>query len=648
MLYQIIDGTLAAGGEIILEHFDFEIKGRDRIAIVGPNGAGKTTLLRLIAGELTLERDDRRQMTGVRLARNVTVGMLSQQVFPEADRTVEEEIMTICPSRDTWARERFDFEQEYDRIFTGFGFSKGDKEKKLSAFSGGEQTKIAMIRLLLMQPDILLLDEPTNHLDMETVEWLEQYLETYPKAVVMVSHDRFFFDRTAEIVYELTGRKLVRYVGNYTEYRRQKYKKIEIQKKQYEQQQAEINRLETLIERFKHKPKKAAFARSKKKVLERMKKLPKPDMLEEHLFTGDLLPAVPGNKWVLETEKLQPGYDRPLLELSLRIRKGQKIGIIGPNGAGKSTFLKTVAGILPPFKGRCQIGINIQMGYFDQQTAALDSDEQVLEHFHRKFPSMTEKEARQYLAAYLFEGVDVCKKVGQLSGGEKSRLVLAEILGMRPNFLVLDEPTNHMDIPAKETLESAFKAYRGTILFVSHDRYFIEQVADALLIFENGKASYYPFGYRHYLERKERIAAFGKNASASGSIRDNEAEDNMAAVIRAEDQALVAGLQNVPKGASLLGHELSTEQAFLDWQLRLAAEAMEQKEQRVVQLTEEMEAYRMEMYASSDWMVTLSEDYSKDVRLAEAMTAWQQACLDWYDIWQEIHENRDTQEISEI
>ncbi|MGN0205251.1 MAG: ribosomal protection-like ABC-F family protein [Coprococcus sp.] len=648
MLYQIIDGTLAAGGEIVLEHFDFEIKGRDRIAVVGPNGAGKTTLLRLIAGELSLERDDRRQMVGVRLARNVTVGMLGQQAFTETERTVEEELMAICPARDTWDRERFEFEQKYDRIFTGFGFSKADKGKKLSEFSGGEQTKIALIRLLLMQPDILLLDEPTNHLDVETVEWLERYLCSYPKAVVMVSHDRFFLDRTAEIVYELTGRRLLRYVGNYTEYRRQKYKKLEIQKKQYEQQQAEIARLEELIERFKHKPKKAAFARSKKKVLERMEKLPKPQALEEHLFTGDLLPAVPGSKWVMETEKLQIGYDRPLLEMSLRVRKGQKIGIIGPNGAGKSTFLKTAAGLIPPVKGRCQTGINIQMGYFDQQTAALDSEEQVLEHFHRLFPAMMEKEARQYLAAYLFGGADVCKTVSQLSGGEKSRLVLAEILALRPNFLVLDEPTNHMDIPAKETLESAFRAYKGTILFVSHDRYFIEQVADALLIFENGEASYYPFGYRHYLERKERIAAFGKNTSVSGDATDNGAGDDVAAVIRAEDQALIAGLQNVPKGASLLGHELSTEQAFLDWQLRLAAEAMEQKAHQVEMLTEKREERQMEIYRSSDWMLTLNEDFSKDAELEEAMTAWQQACLDWYDIWQELHASWDIQEISEI
>lgn len=329
MLYQIIDGTLAAGGEIVLEHFDFEIRGRDKIAVVGPNGAGKTTLLKLIAGELSLERDDKRQTTGVRLARNVTVGMLRQQAFTDTEKTVEEELMAICPVRDTWDRERFEFEKEYDRIFTGFGFSKEDKSKKLSEFSGGEQTKIALIRLLLMQPDILLLDEPTNHLDVETVEWLERYLKNYPKAVVMVSHDRFFLDRTAEIVYELKEKRLVRYAGNYTEYREQKLKKLAIRKKQYEQQQEEIDRLEELIERFKHKPKKAAFARSRKKILERMEKIPKPEALEEHLFTGDLLPEIPGGKWVLEAEELQIGYDKPLLELSLRVKEVRRLVLSG-------------------------------------------------------------------------------------------------------------------------------------------------------------------------------------------------------------------------------------------------------------------------------------------------------------------------------
>ncbi len=630
MLYQITDGTLAVGSEIVLSHFDFEIRGKDKIAIVGPNGAGKTTLLRLIAGELELERDDRRQLQGVRLARNVTVGMLAQQALKETDRTVEEELMAACPCKDAWERDRFDFEQEYDRIFTGFGFAKADKEKKLSEFSGGEQTKIAMIRLLLERPDILLLDEPTNHLDMATVEWLEHYLQSYPKAVVIVSHDRFFLDQTAEIVYELTENRLVRYVGNYTAYRQQKLKNIEIQKKRYEQQQAEIARLEELIERFRHKPRKAAFARSKKKALERMDKIPAPEKLEGHIFTGDLLPAKTGSKWVFEAEKLRIGYEKPLLELSLRIRWGQKIGVIGPNGAGKSTFLKTAAGLLPPLKGKCSQGQNIEMGYFDQQTAAFVSEKRVIEHFHERFPAMTEKEARQYLAAYLFGGSDAGKMVNALSGGERSRLILAEILCAKPNFLVLDEPTNHMDIQAKETLESAFGAYKGTILFVSHDRYFIQQVADALLIFEDGEASYYPFGYRHYLAHCQ---AGNRDGAGDGAART-----------KAEEQALIAGLQNVPRGASLLGHELSTEQAFLDWKLRLAREAMAHEAQRVETLTEKVSGLRLQQYEREDWMApdakddgTCEDDLSQgEGELADAVANWQDACIEWYDLWLEM------------
>lgn len=674
MLYRITDGTLAIGGENLLEHFDFEIKGRERIAITGPNGSGKTTFLRLIAGELFLERDDRRQGEGIYLARNVTIGMLRQQIFENTAHTVQEEMMVLCPSRDTWDRERFEFEQEYDRIFTGFGFAKEDKEKLLSDFSGGEQTKIAMVRLLLEKPDILLLDEPTNHLDMESVRWLENYLQNYSGAVVMVSHDRYFIDETAEIVYELTDKKLVRYVGNYTQFRQQKLKNLAIWKKQYEQQQAELERLNQLIERFKHKPKKAAFARSKKKLIERMEKLPTPPTLAEHIFTGELVPAVMGGKWVAEAEELKIGYDgKAIAELSLRrIRRGQKIGIIGPNGAGKTTFLKTVAGLLAPVKGKCQLGLHIEPGYFDQQSAALTSDKKVLEHFHDLFPAMPEKDVRNELAAWLFEGADVQKTVSDLSGGEKARLVLAEILEKRPNFLMLDEPTNHMDIPARETLESAFRVYKGTMLFISHDRYFIEQVADALLIFENGQVSYYPFGYRHYMERLERMNQF----RAAGVSEEDAAV--VLGQMSAEDQALIAGLKNVPKGATLLGHELSTDQAFLDWQLRLAAEAMADAAEKAenyyysVEKTkqDEWEKWIEQVYtgedeisddnsvkvymesgqAETDAMENISYTEENNVNAegqeAEILNKWYKTCLDWYDIWGEIHpyveEQKDT------
>ena len=459
MLLQIQDGSLSAGSQTILSHFHMEIRGNEKIALVGRNGSGKTTLLRLLAGELSLDRNDKNPDSGILTSRKLTTGLLRQQTFSNASLTVEQELLKACPCPDKWDKDRFAWEQEYDRIFTGFGLKKEDKKKRLCEFSGGEQTKIALIRLLLAKPDILLLDEPTNHLDLNTVEWLEDYLRDYPYAVVVVSHDRFFLDQVADTVYEIQAQKLTRYAGNYTSYRIQKQKNIQQQEKAYKHQQEEIDRLEELIERFKHKPKKAAFARSRKKILERMPRIEKPQPEDAHFFTGEIIPEITSAKWVLDAEHLQIGYDQTLLELSIRIRRGQKIGIIGPNGAGKSTFLKTAAGLLEPRKGKCELGLNVQIGYFDQQTASLISDKTILEHYHDLFPSMTLKDVRNTLGAFLFSGKDVSKKVFQLSGGEKSRLVLAELFQSRPNFFLLDEPTNHMDIPARETLESAFRAY---------------------------------------------------------------------------------------------------------------------------------------------------------------------------------------------
>ena len=292
---------------MILSHINFQIHGTEKIAVVGKNGAGKTTLLKLIAGELSLDRDDRRQGPGITCSRQVTIGMLSQQVFSDMDRTVQEELLSSCPCKDSFDRERFEYEREYDILFTGLGFSKEDKKKPISHVSGGEQTKIALIRLLLGRPDILLLDEPTNHLDMETCEWLERYMERYEKAVVMVSHDRFFLDRTAEVVYELSHGSLTRYPGNYTHYKEEKGKRIRLQKKAYEKQQEELERLGGLVERFKHKPNKAAFARAKRKAMDRMERVEQPLEEDTHIFTGEITPEIPGSKWIFTSEHLKIG-----------------------------------------------------------------------------------------------------------------------------------------------------------------------------------------------------------------------------------------------------------------------------------------------------------------------------------------------------
>ncbi len=592
MLYQITDGTVSLGGNVILDHINFEIKGNEKIAVTGKNGAGKTTLLRLLAGELELDSDDKRTGPGIFCSRAITIGMLKQQVFSDDSRTVEEELLSACPPEDVYARERFAYEKEYDRLFTGFGLKREDKARPLSSFSGGERTKIALIRRLLERPDILILDEPTNHLDIETVEWLEKYLKQYDKAVIMVSHDRFFLDQTADIVYELSGKKLVKYSGNYTYFREEKRKRIRIQQKAYQQQQEEIKRLEELVERFKHKPRKAAFARSKKKAIERMEKVEKPMKAEGHIFTGDINPLIPGSKWVFESKHLFIGYDSPLLELTMRIKRGQKIGILGPNGAGKTTFLKTAAGLCPPYKGEYSLGNHTVIGYFDQHSAEITSEKTVMEHFHQLFPSLTEKEVRTILGAYLFGGKEASKKVSSLSGGEKARLVLAELLQSRPSFLILDEPTNHMDIQAKETLESAFQAYTGTILFASHDRYFMKQVADAVLIFEKEAVMYYPFGYEHYLEQREKQ---GKH-------------ETIAAQVKAEDQALIAGMRAVPKAEHHQLREIPTETAYMDWKQRLAAEALDKAGKNVENIAGQMDKLWIRMIQSEAfWAETIQE-----------------------------------------
>lgn len=626
MLYQIKDGTVSAGGQTILSHVDFYIKEKEKIAVVGKNGAGKTTLLRLLAGELTPDRDDSRGSygrsndmvtgaanagsdldgtakrtqrakkkklsgnpeTGITMSRNITIDMLRQADKSNQDLTIEQILLESCPDKDTFSKERFDYEMEYDRLFTGFGFEKSDKTRLFRSFSGGEQTKISLIKLLLEKPDLLLLDEPTNHLDMKTVEWLEDYLINYPKAVVMVSHDRAFLDAVATGVYELENGALHRYAGNYTQYRQQKLKNLQIQRKAYERQQAEIAHNNELIDKFKHKPKKAAFARSRKTMLARMKLIEKPVEDEAHIFTGNIEPQFPGGKWVYEAKELKIGYDGSvLLELSLRIRRGQKIAVIGDNGIGKSTFLKTVAGLIPPIKGTSQLGSNLLVGYFDQQSALIDSDKTVRDHFHELFPALVEKDLRKTLGMYLFGGANASKRISSLSGGEKSRLVLAELLTGRPNLMILDEPTNHMDIPAKETLESAFKAYTGTMLFVSHDRYFIKQVADAILVFEKDKVMYYPFGYDHYISRLK--------ASQDG---------NLPALMQAKDAAMVEALAAVPKRERHETRQLSTDEAYLEWKLALAAEpvakAAEEAEKVYEELCEAESALKAEMLRSCD------------------------------------------------
>lgn len=577
MLYQISNGAVAFGDDVILHSIDFEIRNTEKIAIVGRNGCGKTTLLKLISGEVEMEKLDSDESAFIAKAGNPEIGYLKQIAFDDPDVTLEQEVRKCFVKMDerkaelaraaaelehdysdekvaryTAMEEAFKddggyyYEKEYEVMIRKFGFSDDERKKPIRDFSGGQQTKIAFIKLLLSKPDILLLDEPTNHLDVTTIEWLEGYLKSYPKAVVVVSHDRMFLDNVVDVVYEIEYGTARRYPGNYTNFIARKKENYDKQMKDHIAQQKEIERLQRMVTRFKGKPTKTSMAQSKQKAIDRMVIIEAPDKYDNKTFHANFQPEKETGNDVLYTSELAIGYDHPLSVVSLDLKRGEKLGILGGNGLGKSTFLKTIVGKIPALSGEYRFGTNVQIGYFDQQMARYTSNKTVLDDFWDEYPNLTETEARNALGAFLFSGEDVFKNVNMLSGGEKVRLALCKILKTRPNVLVLDEPTNHMDIVGKETLESMLKDYKGTLIFVSHDRYFVKKVATQLLVFEDGTTNLYQFGYEQYQEKLDREAEESKNvyrgnAIFGGAISQNGSSQTGSDVKRSTSQTGAAG-----------------------------------------------------------------------------------------------------------
>lgn len=577
MLYQISNGAVAFGDDVILHSIDFEIRNTEKIAIVGRNGCGKTTLLKLISGEVEMEKLDSDESAFIAKAGNPEIGYLKQIAFDDPDVTLEQEVRKCFVKMDerkaelaraaaelehdysdekvaryTAMEEAFKddggyyYEKEYEVMIRKFGFSDDERKKPIRDFSGGQQTKIAFIKLLLSKPDILLLDEPTNHLDVTTIEWLEGYLKSYPKAVVVVSHDRMFLDNVVDVVYEIEYSTARRYPGNYTNFIARKKENYDKQMKDHIAQQKEIERLQRMVTRFKGKPTKTSMAQSKQKAIDSMVIIEAPDKYDNKTFHANFQPEKETGNDVLYTSELAIGYDHPLSVVSLDLKRGEKLGILGGNGLGKSTFLKTIVGKIPALSGEYRFGTNVQIGYFDQQMAMYTSNKTVLDDFWDEYPNLTETEARNALGAFLFSGEDVFKNVNMLSGGEKVRLALCKILKTRPNVLVLDEPTNHMDIVGKETLESMLKDYKGTLIFVSHDRYFVKKVATQLLVFEDGTTNLYQFGYEQYQEKLDREAEESKNvyrgnAIFGGAISQNGSSQTGSDANRSTSQTAAAG-----------------------------------------------------------------------------------------------------------
>lgn len=534
MNYRITNGSVSFGAETILEEINFEVKGKQKVAIVGRNGSGKSTLLKAIVDNELLTEGIGEDKFNIYKEGISQIGYLKQMDFEDESLTMLDEILKVYKeiidlekkienivikmqedSSEELAKEfskmqdryelldGYTYKKEYETAIFKFGFSKEDMNKKISEFSGGQRTKIAFIKLLLSKPDILLLDEPTNHLDITTIQWLEEYLKSYSKAVVIVSHDRMFINKIVDKVYEIEYGAITEYTGDYEFFEKQKRVNYERQLKDFEFQQKEIKRLTAIADRFRYKPSKAKMAMSKLKQVERMVKLEEPNKYDLKTFNTNFEIQIESGNNVLNVENLEIGYEKALSKVSFRLYKGQKLGIIGANGTGKSTLLKTLVGKNSPISGTYEFGHNVKVGYFDQQMIDLNPEKTIFDEFYEAFPKLTVTEVRNSLAAFMFYGEDVFKKIGMLSGGEKVRLALCKILKTGPNLLILDEPTNHMDIIGKEALENMLKEFKGTIIFVSHDRFFVKKISDCILAFENEEVKFYDYGYENYLEKHQ-------------------------------------------------------------------------------------------------------------------------------------------------
>lgn len=536
MRIEIINGSVEYDGNTVLSEINFSVSDKEKIALVGRNGSGKTSILKCISGEVPLVSGTGDEKFSFSISGAPKIGYL-QQVSLNDELTLRQEILSAYkdvvglenklqilldkmsenPSDEnvgaySRAMERFEniggylYKKEYLTAVSKFGFSAEDLDKKLSCFSGGQRTKIALMKLLLEKPDVLLLDEPTNHLDIAAVEWLEGYLKNYKNSVVIVSHDRMFLDRIVGVVYEIEYGVTTRYKGNYTAFLTQKQQAYDKALKDAKWKSAEIDRLRKLVERFRYKATKAAMAQSKLKEIERLGTVETPRRFDTSTFASSFQPEYESVRDALFVKDLVFGYDKPLGEISLAVERGQKIGVIGSNGTGKSTLLKTITGLIPPLSGDVRFGVKTRVGYFDQTIAATKSELSVLEDFRAEFPELNDGEIRKTLGGFLLSGDDVFKCVKDLSGGEKVRLALSKIFRRRPNFLILDEPTNHMDIIGKETLEKLLMDFSGTVIVVSHDRYLINRVAKSLIVFENGGVRYFDGTFDEYEEREKETA----------------------------------------------------------------------------------------------------------------------------------------------
>lgn len=588
MYYKISNGSVTLSGNTILEDINFKVSDNEKIGIVGRNGSGKTTLLKAIVGEIDLENgyDDLK----VESVGDYKVGYVKQNVdnnlnIKMIDYIVDAYSNLIDIEKNMKKLENkmisgydenivnkyndliskyeylggYTYKKEYEVALKKFGFSESDKDKLLSEFSGGQLTKLSLVKLLLSKPDLLILDEPTNHLDINTIEWLEDYLKNYNKSIIIVSHDRMFLDNVCNVIYDIEYGTLKRYNGNYTYFVNKKHEDYLKQERDYDVQQKEIKRLQAIADRFKYKPSKASMAMSKLKQIERMVKIDKPQKENNRTFKTNFSPNQESYRDVLKVKNLSIGYDKELSRVTFNVERKDKLGIIGENGIGKSTLLKTIMGFISPLGGKYTFGDKVNIGYFSQQLDNIDPSKTIYEEIDNAFPSMSPTEIRSLLGAFDFHGDEVFKNISSLSGGEKVRVSLCKILNSRPNVLILDEPTNHLDIINKNTIEKMLKEYNGTIIMVSHDRYLIKNVCTKLLVFNKDEVVLYNYGYDEYLE-KRKVVKESEIIKKENKVSKKEVNINLIKEINKIEKVI----DNKEKELAKLNKELLKEEVYMD------------------------------------------------------------------------------------
>ncbi|KKK32871.1 ABC transporter ATP-binding protein [Salinicoccus sediminis] len=611
--------------DLIFENVNLEVKSGETTGIVGKNGAGKTTLMKIMAGELSYDEGT------ISVPKGTSIGYLTQQMTLESSQTVREEMMrpfsgllelkAEIEGTTGWLAEhdyshskyedqlrrfehlqnRFENEDGYNidtkikTVMTGLNFDVDDLGRSVDEFSGGQKTRLALGQMLLSSPDLLLLDEPTNHLDMTTVSWLEQYLNSFRGAVVIISHDRYFLDSTVDRIFEVEMFKGTLYHTNYTKYAVEKEKRFNLQMKAYEEQQKEIKRLETFVEKNIARASTSGMAKSRRKQLEHMDRINMPTRDQRNANFSFDIKRESGND-VLRVKEIGIGYEETLNEgISFNVDKGDRIAVIGPNGIGKSTLVKTIAKHLPKHSGEIIYGTNVSIGYYDQKQAEFTSARTILEELWHEYPHMKESDVRGVLGRFLFTQDEVLKRINDLSGGEKARIQLARLMLEENNLLILDEPTNHLDIDSKEVLENALKDYPGTIIFVSHDRYFIDRIATKVMEIGHRAIDLYHGDYSYYIHKKEERESLEIQPESHGQKNTDTGDYASQKQKRNEMQRLKRNIAKIEDAIHRIEEEIGEiEETLLDPEVYGDYEKADAYNQQLGQKNQELEALMSE------------------------------------------------------